>query len=158
MTWNFSTSSFIAGVMFGALLAGAWFLGGDATRLSEQSSFRATADDRSLSQKSGVVSVVDQSAGDTVIVASVTVPAPGVWVAVREMSGNDLGNVLGAVRVGGPRDAVTVSLLRATEPNRAYAVQLYRDDNNGLFDPSMNSVYVDFTTGARVVAYFATIE
>jgi hypothetical protein len=86
------------------------------------------------------------------------VPPPGVWVAIREVSGRDLGNVLGAVRVVGPHTSVVVPLLRATEPNRSYAVQLYRDDGDGAFDPSINSVYVDFDTGARVVEYFTTTE
>ena len=98
----------------------------------------------------------DQAAGSAVIVDSVTVPPPGVWVAVRETGGDTLGNVLGAMRVGGPRMNVSVPLLRATEPGHTYAVQLYRDDNNGLFDPTLNSVYVDFTTDARVVVYFKT--
>ncbi len=86
------------------------------------------------------------------------VPPPGVWVAVRETSGRDLGNVLGATRVVGPHSNIEVSLLRPTEPNRTYAVELYRDDNNGAFDPAVNSVYVDFDTGARVVAYFTTTD
>lgn len=91
-------------------------------------------------------------------IESVTVPPPGVWVAVREVNGTDLGNVLGAERVVGPHGNITVSLLRPTEPNRSYAVQLYRDDNSGNFDPAINSVYVDFDTGARVVAFFNTTE
>jgi hypothetical protein len=81
-----------------------------------------------------------------------------VWVAVREVVGDELGNVLGAVRVSGPKSGVSVPLLRATEPGRSYAVQLYRDDGNGAFDVVVNSVYVDFDTGARVVAYFTTAE
>lgn len=87
---------------------------------------------------------------------SVTVPPPGVWVAVREVQGNDLGNVLGAARAAGPRSNLSVPLLRATKAGRQYAVELYRDDNGGSFDPAANSVYVDFDTGARAVAYFTT--
>ena len=87
-----------------------------------------------------------------------TVPPPGVWVAVREVQGGDLGNVLGAARASGPRSNLSVPLLRATEPGHSYAVELYRDDNGGAFDPSVNSVYVDFTTGARVVEYFTTTK
>ncbi len=159
MTWHFSTSSFVIGVMFGALLAGAWFLGGDTAFISAgQPSPHTAADGSVFPQKSGAISVADQPAGDTVSVESVTVPPPGVWVAVREVGGSDLGNVLGAVRVGGPHTGVSVPLLRVTESGRTYAVELYRDDNNGTFDPSANSVYVDFDTGARAVAYFATTE
>jgi len=66
--------------------------------------------------------------------------------------------VLGAARVNGPRSFVSVSLLRATEPNSSYAIELYRDDCNGEFDLATDSVYVDFATGAPVIAYFTTTQ
>ncbi len=155
---TFSPNSFILGTMFGVLLAGVWFLGSDVSAIlpfSGTYSRQATTTE-SLLTSSGAISVEDQAAGDSAQIESVTVPPPGVWVAVREMVGGDLGNVLGAIRVGGPKTNVTIPLLRATEPGRTYAVQLYRDDNAGAFDPAMNSVYVDFDTGSRVVSYFST--
>ena len=153
---DFSLHSFVVGVMFGALLTGAWFFGDSAPlALFQSPPHIATSTPDSL-QKSGAISVADQPAGDSVVVESVTVPPPGVWIAVREVNAGELGNVLGAVRAGGPRTALEIPLLRTTEPGRTYAVELYRDDNNGAFDPAANSVYVDFDTGARVVAYFAT--
>lgn len=159
MMQSFSTASFVAGIMLGALLAGAWFLDGSLIPAPSTSSFTAeNSTPESQEQASGAVSVVDQPSGGSVTIESVTVSPPGVWVAVREMSGGVLGNVLGAERVSGPRSAVVVSLLRATEPNRRYAVQLYRDDANGVFDATTNSVYVDFTTSAPVITYFTTIE
>ncbi len=158
MIQNFSTTSFVIGVMVGVILSGAWFLRGDTgLNFRDSSSFFATSTDSFL-LNNGAVSVANQPSGDSVMVESVTVQPPGVWVAVREMNGRDLGNVLGASRVVGLRDNVEVALLRPSEPNRTYAVQLYRDDNNGIFDPMINSVYVDFDTGARVVAYFTTTE
>ena len=159
MIQRFSAGSFVVGVMFGALLAGAWFFSdaGGLPLTADPAPF-IPASDEALAPESGAVSVLDQPPGETVIVESVTVPPPGVWVAVREMNGRDLGNVLGAARVTGPRRPVVVALLRATEPNRSYAIELYRDDNGDAFDPAVNSVYVDFDTGARVVAYFATAE
>ena len=156
MTANFSTSSFVAGVMFGVLLAGAWFFGRSFPLESFDPFARVATTTPEFMLKSGAVSVANQPAGDVVAVESVTVPPPGVWVAVRDVYAGDLGNVLGALRVGGPRAAISVPLLRATEPGRTYAVQLYRDDNNGAFDPAVNSVYVDFDTGVRVVTYFTT--
>lgn len=156
MKTHFSMGSFVAGVMLGLLLAGAWFFSKDPSLMPSSSSvLTANSKEESLPE-SGAVSVASQSAGPEVVVESVTVPPPGVWVAVREVNGSILGNVLGAARVVGPHTSVTVPLLRATEPNRSYAVELYRDDNDGTFDPSVNSVYVDFDTGARVVAYFKT--
>lgn len=158
MIKDFSTTSFVIGVMVGALLAGAWFFGDNINVGSTDfSSLSATSTVSSL-QESGVISVADQPSGDSVMVTSVLIPPLGVWVAVLEINGRDFGNVLGAARIVGPHQDVEVSLLRPTEPNRSYAVGLYRDDNSGIFDPSMNSVYVDFDTGVRVVAYFTTTE
>ena len=156
MIERFSASSFVAGVMLGALVVGAWYFGGSPSEFFNSSSAVLSTSKESSPAESGAVSVADQSSGESVIIESVTVPPPGVWVAVREVNGVDLGNVLGAARVVGPHVDVVVSLLRPTEPARSYAVELYRDDNNGAFDPSINSVYVDFDTGARVVAYFTT--
>ncbi len=145
---------FVAGFMLGALCIGALRSSSDFFLVPPPSS--ASSTQVQSVPESGAVSITNQPAGTTVLVESVTVPQPGVWVAVREMSGTTLGNVLGAVRVSGPRSAVTVQLLRATEPNLSYAVELYRDDNNGKFDPATNSVYIDFATGAPVIAYFST--
>jgi hypothetical protein len=155
---HFSTSSFIAGAMLGALLTAAWFFGDNPELLPRISPARLATTTESATLESGAVSVANQPFGESATVESVTVPPPGVWVAVREVNGGDLGNVLGAERVAGPRSAVTITLLRATEPGRSYAIQLYRDDNNGSFDPAINSVYVDFDTGARVVSYFTTTQ
>ena len=155
MTGVFSTNSFIAGIIVGVLLASAWFFGRDFTPSPALPSSESTVHN---SQSGGSVSVANQPAGDAVIIESVTVPPPGVWVAVREIVDDELGNVLGAVRVSGPKSRVSVPLLRATGPGRSYAVQLYRDDANGVFDVARNSIYVDFDTGARVVAYFKTTE
>lgn len=158
MMQGFSTSSFVAGVMFGALMAGAWFLRNASGLPLLPSPVLPTTTVEQSFLESGAVSVANQPAGESVVVESVTVPPPGVWIAVREVNGIDLGNVLGAARIVGPHRDSIVSLLRATEPNRSYAIELYRDDNNGAFDLSVNSVYVDFDTGARVVAYFTTTE
>jgi len=158
---NFSSSSFAAGIAFGILLASAWFVGNNSVFVNApSSSFIATSTGAAAQQtlESGAVSVADQPSGDSVTVESVTVPPPGVWVAVREINGNDLGNVLGAARVSGPRSVVVIPLLRATEPGRSYAIELYRDDANGAFGPASNSVYVDFNTGAPVISYFTTAE
>jgi len=152
----FSTHSFIAGMMLGALLVGAYFLGSDsASLLASTASFTATSTELSA-KGSDAISVVDQPAGDTVMIESIAVPLPRVWVAVREVQGNDLGNVLGATRVNGSRNSVSISLLRATTPNHSYAIELYRDDGNDVFDLTTNSVYVDFDTGAPVISYFTT--
>ncbi len=158
MIKSFSLSSFVIGVMLGAVLAAAWFLGDSFSIPSiNYPSFTATSTVSNVND-SGALSVADQMAGTTVIIESITVPPPGVWIAIREINGGDLGNVLGALRVDGPRSSVSVSLLRATEPNKSYAAELYRDDNNGNFDPAANSAYVDFNTGEPVIVHFTTTE
>ncbi len=156
MIQSFSMTSFVSGFMLGALFVGAWFLGNDFSLLPLSPS-SLTSTQQSLPE-SGLVSVTAQSAGSEVIVESVTVPSPGAWVAVREVLGLDLGNVLGAVRVTDPRRTVSIPLLRATEPNLSYAIELYRDDGDGVFDLSTDSVYVDFTTGAPVIVRFTTTK
>lgn len=149
-------NSFVAGVIFGAIVAGAWFFNDTLTALSGTPAFPLTAS--TTTPESGAVSIANQPSGQEVTVESVTVPPPGVWVAVREVSGNELGNVLGAARVNGPRTAVTIPLLRATEPGLSYAVELYRDDGDSAFDLATDSVYIDFTTSAPVIARFTTTE
>jgi hypothetical protein len=106
--------------------------------------------------KSGSVSVTDQEAGMSVRVESVTVPPPGVWVAIREVEGTTLGNILGAARARGPASQVAVPLLRETQPLHTYAVQLFRDDGDNEFSQALDSVYVDFDTGLPVIAPFST--
>ncbi len=105
----------------------------------------------------GRVTVTNQPAGNTALVESVTVPPPGVWVAVRETKGKVLGNVLGAQRVRGPRSNVIVDLSRNTQPNRLYVIELYRLGANGsVFDVKTESVYVDLETGRGVIVPFRT--
>lgn len=163
MTNSFHTSSFVLGIALGAALASAWFLGASIPLPPQGSPPVATTTPAARFPESGAVSVSDQPAGRTVLIQSVTVPPPGVWIAVRDTDsssgqagGDGLGNVLGALRVHGPLSNVSVPLLRPTEPGRVYAVELYRDDGDGNFDPTNDSVYVDFDTGVRVVALFTT--
>ncbi len=149
-------SSFVAGVMLGTLVTGVLFFGGNIVPVSSVP-LSATSTVQAVVE-SGALSVSDQPAGNTVIVESVTVPPPGVWVAVREMQGNDLGNVLGAAYARGPRSNLPVPLLRATEPGRSYAIELYRNDTNGTFNFAKDSIYIDFNTGAPVISYFITTK
>jgi hypothetical protein len=146
-------SIFVAGFMLGALFVGVW-RGGSAVFPLPPSPLKGNS--VQPLPESGAVSVVNQPAGSSVIIESVTVPQPGVWIAVREVNGADLGNVLGAVRVQGPRSTISVPLLRATEPGLPYAVELYRTDGGATFDLATNSVYVDFVTGAPVIERFMT--
>lgn len=155
MTLRSQSAPFAAGVAVGLALAMLWFLHDDFAKEPVAPTGVSTSTQSGLlNNPSGAVAVSDQGAGDSVRIDSITVPPPGVWIAVRESSTSGLGNILGATRVHGPASAVTVSLLRATTPGRVYAVELYRDNGDTVFDINSDSVYVDFDTGARVVALF----
>ncbi len=154
MMKGFSMTSFVSGFMLGILFATAWLFRGDLPQ-SPFSTLSSAGNEKTFPE-SGAIAVANQIAGNEVAVESVTVPPPGVWVAVREVNGSDLGNVLGAVRASGPRSSISIPLLRATEPNLSYAVQLYRDDGDGVFDLATDSAYVDFNTGAPVIERFTT--
>lgn len=158
MTRSLSVPSLALGIVIGALLTAAWAFGSvPAQTASSSVPTVATSTAPVLtSSTSGAVSVQNQAAGSSVTIESITVPPPGVWVAVREVQGTELGNVLGAARALGPRTAFMVPLLRATTPGNTYAVELYRDNGNNVFDLTTDSVYVDFDSGDRVVSYFTT--
>ncbi|PIR83728.1 hypothetical protein COU18_03580 [Candidatus Kaiserbacteria bacterium CG10_big_fil_rev_8_21_14_0_10_51_14] len=82
------------------------------------------------------VTVVDQPAGSSVLVASVSVPQMG-WVAVRDNNGH----VLGAARVeAGTHASVVVPLLRVTESGGRYQVLLYTDDGDREYDLHKDSL------------------
>ena len=151
---------FITGGIVGAVVMSVWFLSDDsklALRVGEGAP--ASSQDEASSfptNTSKSLTVIDQKAGTSVTVETLAVPAPGVWVAVREVQGTDLGNILGAARAREPVTSLIIPLLRATVPNRLYVAVLYRDDGNDTFDQDEESVYVDFDTGAPVVATFRT--
>src|SRR3989344_2303428 len=155
--------TFIIGIMVGLAGSAAWFssTAGRPPTLGNLSLVgKSSLNDPTMTSSvyalpaSSAISVAHQQAGNVVIVESVTVPPPGVWVAVREFEGRSLGNTLGAARATGTRTHFSISLLRNTEIGGHYAIELYRDDGNGSFDPATDSVYVDFDTGGPAVAYF----
>jgi hypothetical protein len=150
---GFSSSSFVLGAICGVFLATFWFSAGIPIPFSTNIHEEGRTENVLVASEN--ISVSDQSAGDTVIVDSISTSS-GVWVAVREMNGREFGNVLGAVHVATPQELIIVPLLRATESGRSYAVELYRNDNNGEYAFGVNSVYIDFETGERVVGFFTT--
>jgi hypothetical protein len=146
----------VAGLILGLLIGGAWNLGYFDLTSVPASGAPSTAH-ADVPPESGAVAVSSQKAGASVLIDSVTVPPPGVWVAVQDVNEDgSLGNVLGAARVKQPASAVVVALLRATLPGQRYAVVLYRDDGNGQFSLAGDSAYIDFDTGAKVVEFFKT--
>lgn len=145
----------IGGFMLGLAVAGVWHLGNYLPALPTLPTTASASSTNQLPPESDAVSVSNQRAGEVVLINSVTVPPPGVWVAVQDLNEDEtLGNVLGASRVRGPASALTVALLRPTLRAQRYAVTLYRDDGDGSFDRASDSAYIDFDTGARVETLF----
>lgn len=81
----------------------------------------------------GSLEVVNQAAGNTVVLTSLELPTNSGWVVVRE--GTD-GNVLGAARFDGDAGLIpdSVKLLRATVPGESYTVMFFTDNGDGEFD------------------------
>lgn len=143
----------IIGFILGIVAASLWFM---ETHFEEMRDLPATSPVAPQEDAAnGVISVEDQSAGNSVVVDSVHVTVP-VWVAVAEMREDTVMNILGAVPIPGPTDGVHVPLLRSTLPGGTYAIVLYRDDGDGQFDLHKDSVYIDWDSGERVVAPFMT--
>jgi hypothetical protein len=148
----------VGGFVIGVVLTSAWFLDAKLPHAGVSDDPGAAIEATTTqSAPSALVSVHNQAAGSDVVVDSVNVPAPGVWVAVEELHSGELGNVLGASRTLAPTNAVDVTLVRPTIPSTTYAVVLYRDNGDGDFNHLTDSVYVDFATGERVVALFTTL-
>jgi len=153
---HFPILIFSVGVFIGVLIVGAWILQGAIVVLPSNTGI---SPEYIVGSKSDTVAVSNQPAGESVLVDTVTVPPPGVWVAVREITlEGELGNVLGAARVRTPSSNVVVPLLRETLPDQSYAIVLYRADNEDAFEITKNSLYVDFDTGERVVVPFKTTQ
>ncbi len=142
-----NTRMIIGGVTIVVVLFGAWLLfarpAGNAPVVVDTDVMATSTDDMKpgMSDSTGsmnpsmigsgeTVTVRDQAAGDSVVVASVTLSQTG-WVAVRD----DRGWVLGAARFdAGTWTDITVPLLRGTEPSSNYQVLLYADDGDRVYD------------------------
>ena len=89
------------------------------------------------------ITVSAQSPGSVVVVDEVTLSEAG-WVAVREVVGGEMGNILGATRIQNPGtiSKVSVELLRPTVENEVYAVVIYRDNGDADFDFNFDALVV----------------
>ncbi len=87
----------------------------------------------SVVDKSISVSVIDQKAGLTVQISSVSVKDPS-WVVVTEDIGGKPGRILGAQKVTATETNTTVDLLRGTVVGGTYHAIIYSDDGDNRFD------------------------
>ena len=110
----------------------------------------ANAQQATVSSGSDSVSVLDQPAGKTVIVKSVSLSKLG-WVAVRQN-----GWILGAERVAaGTHGTVAVSLLRATKAGSSYEVVLYYDNGDKVFELHKDTLVTKADGSALSAAFLA---
>lgn len=103
------------------------------------------------------VTVANQPAGSEVVVTEVALNRT-TWVAVKEELPAGGGSILGAQRLeSGLSDQATIKLLRPTVPGGQYAVLLYEDNGDLLFDHKTDQLLTElgqplvvrFTAGAN---------
>lgn len=99
-----------------------------------------------------MVLVTDQMAGGSVLVEEAQSDV-STWLAVRENNGELLGRILGARRMdAGEVSGLNIELLRPTTANLMYAIVMYRDDGDGLFDNKLDTLIEE--EGFPVMAQF----
>lgn len=103
----------------------------------------------------GILTVALQSAGAQVVVTNVTLPEDG-WLVVHEITDAHVGNALGAARRdAGFYDVVSIELLRNTLPQTEYAVVVYADNGNKIFEIKTDLPVIN-STGDPVMSTFRT--
>lgn len=113
--------------------------------------------DADVSAENTAVTIVDQAAGESVLVQRAVLPVNG-WIVVHEIVNGHVSNALGAARRDtGVHEDVSVSLLRDTEAGREYIVVLYEDNGNGTFEIHSDLPILG-AGGQPVMAQFSTIS
>jgi len=99
-----------------------------------------------------MVIVTDQMVGNTVMVDEAQSDT-STWLAVRENNGDLLGRILGAHRMdSGSVTGMPIDLLRPTTANLMYAVVMYKDDGDGVFDNKLDTLIEE--SGVPIMARF----
>jgi hypothetical protein len=131
--------AFILGLIVGVVVAPTFF-GNDSveefdTSREKENEGKVMSGENPLTKPTNFgVAVIDQLAGDRVLLEEVTFETSG-WAVVHEDIDGAPGNALGAQRFdGGTRTDGYVELLRNTESGNLYYVILYLDDGDGEFD------------------------
>ena len=110
-----------------------------------------TIDAPALEVGTGDITVVDQAAGSSVVLAGATFPTEEGWVAVRSYPNGQLGSILGAARYSQEQGIVPseVPLLAPTTAGRDYAVVFFSEDGDREFnlanDAQIGDVFGTFT-------------
>ena len=99
----------------------------------------------------GKVVVDNQAAGTMVTLTSATYPVSEGWIVVRDYQSGQLGGLLGVARFSEAQGLVPsgVTLQRATEAGKEYAVVVYTESGDRQFsladDIQIDSVFATFT-------------
>lgn len=99
----------------------------------------------------GAVTVAAQPAGTVVNLGAATYPVGEGWIGVRDYSNDQLGTILGVVRFSESDGLVPerITLLRATTAGRTYAVVMFADDGDRVFqsatDVQIPEIFATFT-------------
>lgn len=99
----------------------------------------------------GKVVVTNQAAGSVVTLTSATYPVSEGWIGVRDYQSGQLGGLLGVARFSEAQGLVPsgVTLQRATEAGKEYAVVVYTESGDRQFsladDIQIDSVFATFT-------------
>lgn len=132
--------------------AGLWQL--ERTLRPDEGVEENTEEEVTAAPMDDILQVGAQSAGSVVSVSRVNVPPPGVWVVVGEIREGMVWRALGAARVRDTTNDVRIDLLRPTVPGEEYAVLLYRDDGDEVFELRGDSAYIDYESAESVTASF----
>ena len=164
--------AFVAGLLIGGLLVWVFSDTPDAvaptdvtedevSEVADDEAEETTSTEESVTDESeaassmqvgdGSITVNDQPAGDSVVLASATFPTSEGWVAVRSYPNGQLGSILGAVRYSEEQGLVPemVPLLAPTAAGRTYAVVFFSEDGDREFnlanDAQIDGILTTFT-------------
>ena len=142
----------IVGFVVGAGIMSFWNESHKTTSLGNTNSDASATTSLDTMTPTDVV-VTDQPAGSLVVVSRVTLAKVG-WVAVQEVKDGAVSNALGAsLRDVGTSSDVDIILLRPMHAGVQYAVVLYVDDGNHIFERKVDKPLID-TAGAIVQSRF----
>lgn len=119
-----------------------------ATKSAKTSDSAVVVTETTPTASGETVSAMDQSAGTTAHVASVTVTHT-TWIAIKDINGR----ILGAHRIDASGENIPVSLLRAMAPGHTYQAVLYVDNGDKAFNVHTDTLVVG-SEGAPVASTF----
>ena len=152
--------AFIAGLLIGGLLV--WVFGGNSQMVEEpnddndddsavidtskeketNTSPADSSDDAEvvsvpvLPTGDGAVTIVDQEAGDVVLIEGATFPTDEGWIGVRDYENGQMTGLLGVARFSKEQGLIPteVELLRSTQAGGEYAIVFYTESGDREFN------------------------